>query len=190
MGAGERIKCLADTLGLNLHQFSLEAKVPYNTIYSLVKRDSKQINTDIVMKLSDVFGLPASFFLCMPPFDDLDSLSKYKAEVLDSLKQVCEEMHLKGFDPNDDIDYWRLVGLVCGEIHFSPDGKKIYVGLSQGASVRLDRREHLSAKESELLDYFLLLNQQGQGKVVDYAHDLLRNPDYQRSPIDLPERKK
>lgn len=189
MGVGFRIKAVLREQKMTIKQLSELANIPLNTLYSITKRDSERVDDIIINRIATTFALPESFFLALPPFDDLDSLSKYKTGVLEGLKHLCEKTHLDWYDPTDDISYWRLVGLLCSEIHFGPDGKKVYINMSPGAGVRLDRREHLSAKESELLDHFLLLNQQGQGKVIDYANDLLRNPDYQRFP-DPPENKK
>ena len=57
MKTGEKIAKAAKAKGINLHQLALKANVPYNTLYAIVRRKSGKVDTDIIKRIADVFGV-------------------------------------------------------------------------------------------------------------------------------------
>ena len=58
MNTGTIIAKLAKERGKNIHQLAVEAGVPYNTLYAIVKRDSAKVNSDIIHRVATVLEVP------------------------------------------------------------------------------------------------------------------------------------
>jgi len=54
---GEIIGNLAKEQGINLHQLSIKAGVPYNTLYAIVKRKSSRVDTETQIKIAKALGV-------------------------------------------------------------------------------------------------------------------------------------
>lgn len=57
MGLGERIDYFAKLNGLSLKELSKVAKVPYTTLYSLVKRDSHKTDMSTLSKIATALNI-------------------------------------------------------------------------------------------------------------------------------------
>jgi len=57
MGVGKNIEDLAELKGISLRQVAIKAGIPYNTLYSIVKRDSKRISRDTLVTVSEALGI-------------------------------------------------------------------------------------------------------------------------------------
>lgn len=57
MTVGERIGNIAKEKGINLHKLSSLAVVPYNTIYSIVKRKSNRVDMDVLPQIATALGV-------------------------------------------------------------------------------------------------------------------------------------
>lgn len=57
MTVGERIGSIAKDKGINLHKLSSLAVVPYNTIYSIVKRKSNRIDMNVLPQIATALGV-------------------------------------------------------------------------------------------------------------------------------------
>lgn len=68
MGIGKNIKELADLAGINLRQLSIKAKVPYNTLYAIVRRDSNRVDLATIQAIADALDVP--WFLIVGASDD------------------------------------------------------------------------------------------------------------------------
>lgn len=56
MGVGAKIKEYAKKQGISLRQLSIQADVPYSTLYSAVQRDSNSMNIEILKKIAYALG--------------------------------------------------------------------------------------------------------------------------------------
>lgn len=57
MTTGERIKKLAKEKNMNLHQLATLSNVSYNTLYSIVRRNSNRASLDIIQKIANTLGV-------------------------------------------------------------------------------------------------------------------------------------
>lgn len=57
MQTGEIIGMLAKEKGINLHQLSIKADIPYNTLYAIVKRKSSRVDMETQVKIAKALGV-------------------------------------------------------------------------------------------------------------------------------------
>lgn len=57
MQTGEIIGMLAKEKGINLHQLSIKADIPYNTLYAIVKRKSSRVDMETQIKIAKALGV-------------------------------------------------------------------------------------------------------------------------------------
>lgn len=60
MTIGQRIGELAKKKNINLHKLADKAEIPYNTLYSIVRRNSNKIDPSTVRKIADALNVPMS----------------------------------------------------------------------------------------------------------------------------------
>ena len=87
MGIGSKLSKLMDINGTNANELARKIDVSPQTIYSIIKRDSKKADIEVLLKLADTLGVTAEYFV-----DDLtpgngSSLEQYSKEELDHLKK-------------------------------------------------------------------------------------------------------
>ena len=59
MTTGQRIGEYAKKQGMNLHQLAINSGVSYNTVYSIVKRKSDKVDSEIVSKIAAALSVSA-----------------------------------------------------------------------------------------------------------------------------------
>ena len=57
MTIGERIEEVAKSQGISLRALSERAEMPYTTLYSIVKRGSKRLSHENIVKLANALGV-------------------------------------------------------------------------------------------------------------------------------------
>lgn len=87
MGIGSKLSKLMDINGTNANELARKIDVSPQTIYSIIKRDSKKADIEVLLKLADTLGVTAEYFV-----DDINtgngsSLEQYSKEELDHLKK-------------------------------------------------------------------------------------------------------
>lgn len=87
MGIGSKLSKLMDMNGTNANELARKIDVSPQTIYSIIKRDSKKADIEVLLKLADTLGVTAEYFV-----DDINtgngfSLEQYSKEELDHLKK-------------------------------------------------------------------------------------------------------
>ncbi len=87
MGIGSKLSKLMDINGTNANELARKIDVSPQTIYSIIKRDSKKADIEVLLKLADTLGVTAEYFV-----DDINtgngsSLEQYSKEELNHLKK-------------------------------------------------------------------------------------------------------
>ena len=57
MGIGSKLSQLLDANGTNANELANKIGVSPQTIYSMIKRDSKKADIDVLLKIADSFGV-------------------------------------------------------------------------------------------------------------------------------------
>lgn len=68
MGIGTTMGLLIKKSGITVSELSRRTEVPASTIYSIIKRDNKKVDIDVLLKIADELGISADQF-----FIDTDS---------------------------------------------------------------------------------------------------------------------
>lgn len=93
MGIGSKLSKLLDANGSNANELANKIGVSPQTIYSMIKRDSKKADIDVLLKIADTFGVNAEYFV-----DDEDTPrtiaahfdgSEYTEEELEKIKEYA-----------------------------------------------------------------------------------------------------
>lgn len=87
MGIGSKLSKLMDMNGTNANELARKIDVSPQTIYSIIKRDSKKADIEVLLKLADTLGVTAEYFV-----DDINTgnesgFEQYSKEELNHLKQ-------------------------------------------------------------------------------------------------------
>ena len=87
MGIGSKLSKLMDMNGTNANELARKIGVSPQTIYSIIKRDSKKADIEVLLKLADTLGVTAEYFV-----DDINTgnesgLEQYSKEELNHLKK-------------------------------------------------------------------------------------------------------
>lgn len=63
MGIGSKLSNLLEANGTNANELAKKIGVSPQTIYSIIKRDSKKADIEVLLKIADVFGVTAEYFV-------------------------------------------------------------------------------------------------------------------------------
>ncbi len=92
MGIGSKLEKLLDTNNMNANELAKKVGVSPQTIYSIIKRDSKKADIEVLLKIADIFGVTAEYFayddqpLTIAAHFDGD---EYTEEELDKIKEYA-----------------------------------------------------------------------------------------------------
>lgn len=160
MGIGAAIKEIAKEKGMSLKKLAEKAGISYNTLYSITKRDSKRVQSDIIQKLAVALDVSSDYILYVGSkleFKDgfviLDSKSGSGSWISSEyLREISE--------PGHKIDHVDME-LVAEIIKF------------------------LSKKEnSEILTAYSKLNEAGREKALERLEELCEIPKYRNKTWD------
>lgn len=129
MRTGELIGIMAKDNGISLHQLAMDAGIPYNTLYAIVRRKSERIDIDTLSKLANSFGVTVNYFSFRK---EIEKSSSFGATPLPDALPLAQHRPLKG-----RVD--KPVGIYA--IRCNETGR-IYIGLSTDIDGRL--RNHLA----------------------------------------------
>ncbi len=62
MGIGSKLEKLLETNNMNANELARKVGVSPQTIYSIIKRDSKKADIEVLLKIADIFGVTAEYF--------------------------------------------------------------------------------------------------------------------------------
>lgn len=63
MGIGNKLAQLLEANKTNANELAKKIDVSPQTIYSIIKRDSKKADIEVLLKIADVFGVNAKYFV-------------------------------------------------------------------------------------------------------------------------------
>ena len=63
MGIGNKLTKLLNATGTNANELANKIDVSPQTIYSMIKRDSKKADIEVLLKIADFFGVTAEYFV-------------------------------------------------------------------------------------------------------------------------------
>ncbi len=94
MGIGSRLAKLIEANNTNPNELAKRVGVPAQTIYSMIKRDSKKADIEVLIKIADIFGVTVEYFVddenkpitIAAHFDG----DEYTEEELDEIRQFAE----------------------------------------------------------------------------------------------------
>nr|DAJ71488.1 MAG TPA: helix-turn-helix domain protein [Caudoviricetes sp.] len=94
MGIGSKLAKLIEANGTNANELAKRVGVSPQTIYSIIKRDSKKADIEVLLKIADILGVTVEYFV------DEDSKpvtiaahfdgNEYTEEELDEIRQFAE----------------------------------------------------------------------------------------------------
>ncbi len=87
MGIGNKLSKLMDINGTNANELARKIDVSPQTIYSIIKRDSKKADIEVLLKLADTLGVTAEYFVDETTVSNESSLEYYSKEELEHLKK-------------------------------------------------------------------------------------------------------
>lgn len=62
MGIGDKLQQLISQKNTNVNELSVQAKVSPSTLYSIIKRNNTKVDIDILIRISNILGVPVEFF--------------------------------------------------------------------------------------------------------------------------------
>lgn len=94
MGIGSRLTKLIEANGTNPNELAKKVGVSAQTIYSMIKRDSKKADIEVLIKIADIFGVTVEYFVSN---DDKSTTiaahfdgDEYTEDELDEIRQFAE----------------------------------------------------------------------------------------------------
>ena len=63
MGIGRKLSILLDANNTNPSELAKKVGVSPQTIYSIIKRDSKKADIEVLLKIADIFGVTVEYFV-------------------------------------------------------------------------------------------------------------------------------
>ena len=94
MGIGKTLKKLIDLKNTNVNELARNADVSPQTIYAIIKRDSKKVDIDVLLKISKILEVPVHYFFDYDKPDDesLDEIFKEEDNKQKHQRQLLEKI--------------------------------------------------------------------------------------------------
>ena len=92
MGIGDKLQKLISQKNTNVNELSINAKVSPSTLYSIIKRNNTKVDIDVLIRISNILGVPVEFFsdeTCLNSCSQLDNPQTKK--VPKDLKKILED---------------------------------------------------------------------------------------------------
>ena len=113
MGIGKKLEQLLDANNMNANELAKKINVSPQTIYSMIKRDSKKADIEVLLKIADVFGVTAEFFVYDQKPQTLAAHftgDDYTEDELNEIRQFAE------FVKNRKTKYWTNKNIIWLEL--------------------------------------------------------------------------
>ena len=92
MGIGDKLQKLISQKNTNVNELSINANVSPSTLYSIIKRNNTKVDIDVLIRISNILGVPVEFFsdeTCLNSCSQLDNPQTKK--VPKDLKKILED---------------------------------------------------------------------------------------------------
>ena len=83
MGIGNRLSVLLEKRETNPNELAKKVGVSPQTIYSIIKRDSKKADIEVLLKIADTLGVSVEYFI-----DDVSPTESSRSDVPSSSDKV------------------------------------------------------------------------------------------------------
>lgn len=107
MGIGSKLSKLIEVNDTNANELANKIGVSPQTIYSIIKRDSKKADIEVLLRIADVFGVSAEYFV----YDEKPSVVKEPAF---NYFTTSEREHIKKYRALDSHGK-KIVDLILNE---------------------------------------------------------------------------
>lgn len=93
MGIGSKLQKLLDDNNTNANELAKKINVSPQTIYSTIKRDSKKADIEVLLRIANIFGVKAEYFV-----EDNEDDSATIAAHFDGTEYTAEQLaRIKAF---------------------------------------------------------------------------------------------
>lgn len=199
MGVGLRIKLILREKKMTIKELANFSGVPVNTLYSITKRDSCNVNSLILADIAKTLELSDNFFNAKPPFANLDFLDDYKAVILENLEKNGKfSWNGRSVVDVGNYEFWKAISdnvlsinaNLNGDldIQYNDQSEHSEKVATYGVSLNLDTREiwePISKDNNELWAYMVLrqlgfMNRSGIQEVLKFTEQVAQNPLYKK----------
>lgn len=164
MTTGKRIGDLAKQKKINLHRLADLAGISYNTLYSIVRRESDKVDLDNVRKIA--------LALDVPPIEILGDAS---LEMIDyGMDMIARGVKTSGRAIGADVTLGDIIA-TCSDHDISMEEKKAILDGFAIVSTTHDAIESDKLKQ-KMLSLFDSLNLDGKEKAVNMLEIMAGNP--------------
>ncbi len=183
MGVGIRLKMALREKKMTIKELSACSSISLNTLYSITKRDSENVDDLTLCMISGTIGLSQSFFCSSAPFEDLTLLDRNKESILSLL--VSEGLlKINGRDLSDigTFEYWSIISGWVRKVSVDESGAiKVQFGDAPPIDLYTDKDKY----EIALLAAFRQLAPSGRQLVIEYAELLASNPGFRDKSAEV-----
>ncbi|MDL2294065.1 helix-turn-helix domain-containing protein [Ruminococcaceae bacterium OttesenSCG-928-D13] len=183
MGVGSNIKAVLKEKNMSIKELSKITGISLNTLYSITKRDSTRVDTEILVKIKDALGVSGGYLLTGSTrglaYDQADVGARMKSAREAAGVSIDEAAAVIGApaDVYDNVEEGKNIFNV-------DDMKKLAQRFGvelmdlTGPPQPLDLTQYDALRENQLLDSFNKLNGKGKDKAVADVQLLTEIPRY------------
>lgn len=178
MGVGFRLKLALRERKMTIKELSEQTGISLNTLYSITKRDTENVDDTILSAISSTLGLSWSFFSSCSPFEDLEFLHENKTLILERLEEYgLISTETKPFDRISKYEFWEILSLHVFDVSKDDFGDiQVFCEFVQP----YDPNSDVGTDTDKLLSIFTKLEAGGRALVIEYAELLASNPGFLR----------
>ena len=182
MGVGVRMKAVLRDRKMTIKELAAKAEVPINTLYSITKRDSDQIDEAILQRIASVLNMPPDYFCgeIKPKQKVFLRYALFYVKVFElarknniSYEDLCIRIGL----PFDEWYRWYDHTSTSYVDHI-PQIADVFDVPKRTFQKYLDGKCSEGDDEDELLDAFHQLNSWGKEVALERIHELCKIEDY------------
>lgn len=176
MGVGLRLKIALRERKMTIKELSAESGISLNTLYSITKRDTENVDDVILNTISEMLGLSWAFFCSCSPFEDLEFLQQNKETILLQLEKYGS-FSRQGRNLSDVSNYelWKQLSNNVIDISINKDGT-VHVLFDTAYSP--DPIFYGDVSADSLMKAYNKLDAWGRKLVIEYAELLANNPGF------------
>jgi transcriptional regulator with XRE-family HTH domain len=176
MGVGLRLKTVLREKKMTIKELSEQTGISLNTLYSITKRDTENVDEVILGKISDALLLSWSFFSSCAPFEDLDYLQRNKETILFELEKAGRfARNGRNYSDIENYEYWKVISDNVFDFLENEDGS---IQVLCDFLSDYDPISDLGADVDSLIKIFTKLEHWGRKLVIEYAELLASNPGF------------
>lgn len=96
MGIGKKLTTLLDSSELNVNELANRINVSPQTIYSMIKRDNKKADIEVLLRISKVFNVTPEYFISDSDNSTDSNNKEYSSDSEQSLLQKYHQLNQEG----------------------------------------------------------------------------------------------